>query len=103
MPNPLRKNYDQVISAVEETELIPDHVNDWHYCAKGARFRELELAIPEEKRPLFNMVAAKTAPTSVRWRQRDTDWEGGRKGDYLFENMGGGRMTVPFQIFKRLF
>lgn len=98
-----RKTLDQILEDPHEIELNQDHVNDWHYCTTPIPFKTILKEYPEHKRGNFNITAAITAPKSIRYRQRDVDFDGGKRGDYLFVDRNGGKMSLPFIIFKRLF
>jgi hypothetical protein len=94
-----RKTLDEVINV--EPELNPDHINDWHYCSSGQPFRSIQhLSIPKGN---FNFIAAISSPGSIRYRQRDCDFPEGKRGDYIFMDQNGGRMAVPFKLFKLYF
>ena len=95
-----RKNLDQLLEEVE-IEIVPEHVNDWHYCTSAEPFKNLLKRYPELT-SRFNIVAATSAPKSIKYRQRDCDFIDGKRGDYLFVDRNGGRMSVPFTIFKLL-
>lgn len=97
-----RKSLEEVLTG--EVEINPDHVNDWQICASSYPYQRLEVKMTKlGSVGNFNFQAAQTAPKSIRYRQRDTDFEGGKRGDYLFIDMNNGRVAVPFQIFKTLF
>lgn len=101
-PNP-RKTLEEVLDIEVEVEINQDHTNDWHWCDNATPFKELLKLLPEDKIFGFNITAAISAPKSIRWRQRDSDFDGGRRGDYLFVDRNGGKMALPYKIFKRLF
>jgi hypothetical protein len=98
-----RKTAEQIVEETGEIEINLDHVNDWHYCKSGEAFTKLKDRLTDANKGTFNMRAAETTPKSIRYRQRAHDFDGGKKGDYLFMDLGGGRMTVPYKIFKSLF
>lgn len=102
MANPNRKDLDQVLET-DEIEINPNHVNDWNICRSSKPFKMMEMDFPYERRPNFNITAAVTSPKSIKFRQRDNDFEGGKRGDYLFMDKSGGKMILPYKIFKRLF
>lgn len=98
-----RKTLEQVLQESIEVEINEAHVNDWTYCHSGIPFKTLLAEYPESKRGNFNITAAITTPKSIKYRQRDIDFEGGKRGDYLFVDRSGGRMSLPLILFKRLF
>jgi hypothetical protein len=98
----IRKTLEEVLENIER-EMIPDHINDWHFCQTAAPFIALKKLYPEDKRGTFNIQAALTSPKSIKYRQRDVKFDGGEAGDYILVDRNGGRMAVDFAIFKRLF
>jgi hypothetical protein len=98
----LRKNLYQVLEE-SEIEINPDHVNDWHYCNSGAPFFALQKLFKDLSSGTFNFAAAISSPRSIRYRQRDSDFDGGKRGDYQFVDQNGGKMAIPSKIFKLLF
>lgn len=97
-----RKSLEEVLNG--EIEINQDHVNDWQICVSAYPYQRLEAKMSKIAHGgNFNFQAAKSSPKSIRYRQRDTDFTGGKRGDYLFMDMSGGRIAVPFQIFKSIF
>lgn len=98
----LRKTLDEVL---ENTgyEIKQAHVDDWHYCNSSAPFKAIQKDYPEDRLGTFNLTAAIFSPKSIRYRQRDTDFDGGKRGDYQLVDRSGGKMALPFAIFNRLF
>ena len=103
MPAPNNRKTLEELMLNTEPEINPSHVGDWHYCTIGYPFMRILSILPEHMRGNFNFVAAQTAPASIKYRQRDCDFEGGKRGDYLFVDRNGGRLALPFKIFKLLF
>jgi hypothetical protein len=105
MAKQLRKKLEEVLSDVPE--INQKHVDDFHFCKSAFPFLELERDILKHPGIFqmrgFSLKAAQTAPKTIRYRQRDSDWELGKKGDYMLVDNSGGKLCVPFQIFKRLF
>jgi len=100
-----RKTMEQILEESEgiAVELNENHVNDWHYGKSSAPFKMIDRDLPIERMGCFNITAAISSPKSIKYRQMATDWEGGRKGDYLFFDASGNNMTLPYILFKRLF
>ena len=99
----LRKTMDQVLEDAPEPEMNKNHVDDWHYATSSSPFKDLARDLKPEKFGCFNITAAITAPKSIKYRQMPVDWDEGKKGDYLFMDRSGNKMTVPYKLFRRLF
>ena len=97
----LRKTRDEVLENAE-VRIIHAHVDDWHYCNSSAPFKYILRDYPD-KLETFNIQAAITAPKSIKYRQRNCEFDGGSAGDYVLVDKSGGRMSLPFVIFNRLF
>lgn len=101
----ITKTLDEVLEPKEDDqiEMNAEHLNDWHTCTSGAPFKNYLTKVKEPKGN-FNFQAAITSPKSIRFRQRDCDFEpGGKKGDYLFVDQNNGRTAIPYKLFKLLF
>jgi len=97
-----RKTLDEVLESTE-FELNPSHVSDWHYGYSPEQFLTIKKEVPKERFGKFNIEAAITNPKSIRFRQMASQFDYGKAGDYLFLDMGGGMMGIPYKLFKRLF
>lgn len=100
-----RKTMQQILEESEGlvAELNMDHVNDWHYGNSSVPFKIIQRDLPPERLGNFNITAAISSPKSIKYRQMSYDWEGGKKGDYLFADASNNNMTLPYILFKRLF
>jgi hypothetical protein len=98
-----RKTLQEILDAEDEPEINPDHVNDWQVTGNSFTYKALQEKMRQLNTGNFNFTAAISAPKSIRYRQRNCDWHEGQKGDYLFVSANGGRMCVPYKIFKLLF
>jgi hypothetical protein len=99
----LRKTMDEILSEDYEAEFNPNHVNDWNNASSSEPFKIIERDYPYEKRPFFNIKGAISSPKSVKFRQMIHPWDDGKSGDYLFVDASGGKMGLPYKLFKRLF
>lgn len=101
MVDPTRKSIDDLKKSV--TPIIhPNHVEGWNYCHSDRPFKAITSLYPELRGSL-NLHAAVSAPKSIRFRQFDHDFGDGVKGDYMFMDAGGGKMILPYVMFKHLF
>lgn len=97
-----RKTLDEVLESAE-FELNPSHVDDWHHGYSSLQFETMKKELSKHKIGNFNINAAMTNPKSIRYRQMSSQFDYGNVGDYLFIDMGGGMMGIPYKLFKRLF
>lgn len=97
-----RKTLDEIMEN-REYELNPNHIGDWTFCSASYPFTIIKRDMPSDRIQKFNIAAAISAPKSIKYRQVNFEFEGGKPGDYMFVDRSGGTMSIPYQLFKRLF
>ncbi len=98
-----KKTMEQLLAEPCEVVINQAHVDDWHFCNSSAPFERLKDLLPYNNQGGFNIMAGISSPKSIRYRQRATDFDDGTIGDYTFADRSGGKMTVPYKLFKLLF
>jgi len=98
-----KKTMEELLAEPCEVVINQSHVDDWHPCNSTAPFERLKDLLPYKNTGSFNILGAISSPKSIRYRQRATDFDDGIIGDYTFIDRSGGKMTVPYKLFKLLF
>lgn len=92
---------------IDGPEFVSKHVEDWTFCKKGGFFPGVQKKLKENIGD-FNFSDAYNRPSTIRYRQMVTaselDTKNGKvtgvPGDYLFMDCVGGKVIVPYLIFK---
>lgn len=98
-----RKTMEEVLEVPTEIEINQKHVEDWHSTTSSEPYKTIQRDLSAERIGAFNIYGAISAPKSIKYRQMNTDWSLGKRGDYLFVDGSGNKMNIPYKLFKRLF
>ena len=78
-------------------------------CTTKAQIKGLEEHLPYHA--TLNLYSGHDKPKYIKYKQMDSDFQidteigsfKGKKGDYLFTDMSGGKSILPYKLFQKIF